>query len=355
MAKTIRADIHDILADSNILWHSLSDSTVLVTGATGLVGTALVRAISAANKKYTLNIRLIAHGRNKSKGDALAGELGLEFVPGDIRKSSAILDAFESLEYVFHCAAITKSADMLTNPVDVINTELDGTRNMLELAKAKGCISFVYLSSMEVYGQTELHEVNESDLGNLDLSNPRSSYPEGKRLSEMLCVAYATQYSLDVKIARLAQTFGAGTSKDDTRVFARFARSAVAGMNIELHTEGKSKGNYCYIADTVRGLLTILLKGKPGQAYNISNPKASVTIREMAELVANKIGKGNIKVVIEIPDDIKDRGYAPDVGFTLNVDKLKSLGWAPKYELVEMYRRMLECNVNARGVQDRHE
>ena len=355
MAKAIRADIYDILTDYNIQWHYLSDRTVLVTGATGLIGTALVHAISAANEKYALNIRLIAHGRNKNKGDALVREFGIEFVPGDIREPSAGLNGCKTFEYVFHCAAITKSVDMLAKPVDVIHTELGGIRNMLELAKAKGCISFVYLSSMEVYGQTELHEVFESDLGSLDLSNPRSSYPEGKRLSEMLCVAYAAQYSMDVKIARLAQTFGAGTNINDSRVFAQFLRSVINGTDIKLHTDGKSRGNYCYISDTIRGIITVLLKGESGETYNISNPATSTTIREMAELVANKIGKGNIKVDIDIPDDIKSRGYAPDSGFTLNVDKLKSLGWAPKYELVEMYRRMLECNVNARGVQERYE
>jgi nucleoside-diphosphate-sugar epimerase len=231
---------------------------------------------------------------------------------------------------------------MTAKPVDVISTEFDGTRNMLELAKEKGCISFLYLSSMEVYGQTKLHEVNESDLGSLDLSNPRSSYPEGKRLCEMLCVAYAYQYNLNVKIARLSQTFGAGTKKDDTRVFAQFARSTIAGMNIELHTEGKSKGNYCYTADTVRGLLTILLRGKPGEAYNISNPGASVTIREMAKIVASKVCANSVDVLVKVPDDVKMYGYASDVGYTISADKLISLGWFPKYGLSDMYKRMIE-------------
>jgi nucleoside-diphosphate-sugar epimerase len=194
---------------------------------------------------------------------------------------------------------------------------------------------------MEIYGQTEKTEVTESDLGSLDLSNPRSSYPEGKRFCEMMCVAYAAQYGLPAKIARLAQTFGAGVSKDDARVFAQFARSAIAGKDIELHTEGTSRGNYCYTADAVRGLLNILLKGETGHAYNISNPAASVTIREMADLVADGVCGGRIGVAVRIPGDTGKRGYAPYAGFVLNADKLKSLGWAPKYGLDEMYRRML--------------
>jgi nucleoside-diphosphate-sugar epimerase len=157
----------------------------------------------------------------------------------------------------------------------------------------------------------------------------------------MLCVVYTAQYGIPVKIARLAQTFGAGTPQDDTRVFAQFARSAIAGTDIELHTEGKSRGNYCYTSDAVRGLLAILLKGTDGQAYNIANPAASTTVREMAEMVANNICNGKIKVTVKIPDDIKKRGYAPDTGYVLNADKLKSLGWMPTYNLNDMYRRML--------------
>ena len=213
---------------------------------------------------------------------------------------------------------------------------------MLELAGRKNCKSFVYLSSMEVYGQAEQSDVRENDLGYLDLSNPRSSYPESKRFCEMLCAAYAAEYGLPVKIARLARTFGAGIPQDnDMRVFAQFARSVMEGRNIELHTEGKSRGNYCYISDAVRGLLTILLKGENGGAYNVANSDASATIREMADTVANEVSGGNIRVVVNVPEDILKRGYAPDVGFKLNADKLKSLGWLPKHGLNDMYRRLI--------------
>ena len=341
MSEVLQADIYDMLSDSNIQWDSLHGAVVLVTGVTGLIGGALAAVLSAANERNGLNLRIIGHGRNKDKGEDLAKNFGLEFVCGDIRKPSILADITDGIDYIFHCAAITKSADMVATPVDVIEAAVDGTRNILELARAKGCKSFVFLSSMEVYGQTKLGEVRESDLGYLELSNPRSSYPESKRFCEMLCVAYFAQYQLPVKIARLAQTFGAGSPKDDTRVFAQFARSALNSENLELHTEGKSRGNYCYISDTVCGLLTLLLKGKDGEAYNIANPSASATIREMAEIVANEVCGGKIKVVVNVPEDIVVRGYAPDAGYTLNADKLISLDWVPRFGLADMYQRML--------------
>ncbi|WP_051015724.1 NAD-dependent epimerase/dehydratase family protein [Desulfitobacterium dichloroeliminans] len=343
MAKRVfDEDIERIISDPHLPWCEMLDKSVLITGATGLIGTALTRVLRAASKKYQLNLNLIGNGRNNAKGEKLTKECGLDvFIDGDIRQPLSIEDIPSTVDYIFHCAAITKSADMVGKPVDVITTAVDGTRNLLELAKGRKCKSIVYLSSMEVYGQSLFGEVRETDLGYIDLSNPRSSYPESKRLCETLCVAYAVQHGVPVKIARLAQTFGAGTSKEDTRVFTQFAQSVLAGKDIVLHTEGKSRGNYCYLADAVQGLLTLLLYGADGQAYNIANPGASVTIREMAELVASELGQGRIKAVVQIPNDIEKRGYAPDAGFQLNVDKLKLLGWQPHFGLMAMYKRMV--------------
>ena len=341
MGKVIRADIYDVTSDRNIPWDDLRDSAVFVTGATGLVGSALCRSIAAANTKLDLGIRLIGHGTNRSKGDSLAEETGMEFIRGDIRELPLIDDASCAADYIVHCASITKSAEMAAKPADVAITMADGTRNVLELARVKCSKSILFVSSMEVYGQTGELEIKEDDLGYLSLSDPRSSYPESKRYCEMLCNAYAAQYGINVKTARLAQTFGAGTSRSDTRVFAQFAKSALAYEDIELHTEGRSQGNYCYISDTVRALLTILLKGERSEAYNVANPAARATIREMAEMVAGELCSGRISVRVSVPNDISKRGYAPSAAYALNADKLAALGWSPKYGLDEMYRRML--------------
>jgi nucleoside-diphosphate-sugar epimerase len=230
---------------------------------------------------------------------------------------------------------------MAAKPVEVMTTAVDGTYNMLELARKRHCKSFVYLSSMEVYGNTELGEVCETDLGSLDLLSPRTCYPESKRFCEMLCTAYASQYGVPVKTARLSQTFGAGTPKDDTRVFAQFARSAIAGEDIILHTEGKSRGNYCYLSDTIRALMLILLTGENKQTYNVSNPDASMTVREMAELVAGEVCKGRVRVKVEIPPGAEKLGYAPYSGYKLNADRIKRLKWQPKYGLKDMYERLI--------------
>lgn len=343
MSNPSKTYIQDVISDSNIPWSELQDSTVTVTGATGLVGGLVIRTLFAANQERGLNIRLIAHGRNADRGNVLSQEFGAEFVSGNIRKPPLLKGVEARLDYIFHCAAITKSADMVARPADVISTEIEGTKNVLELARKTHCRSLVYLSSMEVYGQTAQGEVKECDLGYIDLSNPRSCYPESKRLCEMMCTANAAQYGLPIKIARLARTFGPGVPnvENDMRIANQFTRKALAGEDIELHTPGNSIANCCDTIDAVRGLLTILLKGKNGEAYNVANPKASTTIHQMAEVVANEVCGGKIKVKIAIPEDIDQRGYAPDVGFRLNADKLLSLGWSPGYGIKEMYQRML--------------
>jgi nucleoside-diphosphate-sugar epimerase len=333
LPQILREDLRDIVSDGAIPWEQLRGTTVLVTGASGLIGSAIVRALEAANSAHSLNVKTLALSRSVPD---CAGNYA-EYIARDLCEAVSIDSA---VDYVFHCAAITKSSEMAARPVDVIANALKGTANVLELAREKSVRSFVYLSSMEVYGQFA-GEAAESDLGGLDLTNPRSCYPESKRMCEVLCAAYLSQYGVAVKIARPAQTFGAGTPKNDTRVFAQFARSVIAGENIVLRTEGNSRGNYCYTADAVRGLLLILLKGKNGEAYNIANPESSAAIREMAEIAA-AAADGKISVVVEKASDPAKLGYAPDSALRLNIGKISELGWKPKRGLAEMYRRMFD-------------
>ena len=169
----------------------------------------------------------------------------------------------------------------------------------------------------------------------------RSSYSEGKRIAECLCASYCDEYGVPVKIARLAQTFGAGILQQDNRVYAQFARSVLNKRDIVLHTEGKSYGNYCYTTDAIRALILLLNKGENGQAYNVCNEETTTTIADMAKMVNQEFGDGSIKVIFDIPKDQKTYGYAPDVKMCLSSEKLRMLGWIPQYSLSQMYERMI--------------
>ena len=161
-------------------------------------------------------------------------------------------------------------------------------------------------------------------------------------MCECLCNAYASQFGLNVKSARLAQTFGAGILPTENRVFAQFARSAMNGTDIVLHTTGESEGNYVYTADAIRAILMLLVKGTSGEAYNIANEQSHTTIREMAQLVAERIAGNEIQVVLDIPKDSASLGYAPPVKMWLDASKMRGLGWEPKVGMVEAYERMIE-------------
>lgn len=333
----------DYIANSNISLEDLKDSRVLVTGATGLIGVSLVRALLCANRVRNLNLQVLALIRNKEKANRIYRKLtnrkDLIFLQGDVNQK---ISAQLKVDYIFHCASITSSNTMINSPVETILTSIDGTKNVLNFALENDCRSFVYISSMEMYGSfaETNNNVTETELGYINPLSVRSNYPESKRLCENMCIAFWSEYGLPVKIARLSQTFGAGILSGENRVFAQFARSAIEGKDIILHTKGESEGNYCYTRDAIMGLLLILLKGKNAEAYNVANPETHTTIADMAKMVCQKFGNEKIKVVFDIPKSNKF-GYAADTKMKLNSDKLKKLGWMPEIGLEEAYRRMI--------------
>ena len=339
--NTLQEDLKYI-AEYDLPYDELKEHTVLVTGATGLIGVSLVRSLLAIG-----NIKVLAFVRNEEKArKILEKNENLKFIVGDVT-NPVVID--ENIDYIFHCASVTTSKVMIEKPVETLLISIDGAKNILNLAKEKGSRSIVYISSMEVYGAfKESKEIKETDLGYIDNLQIRSNYPESKRLCENMCMAYLSEFGIPVKIARLAQTFGAGILPDENRVFAQFAGSVINGENIILHTQGLSEGNYCYTRDCMTGLLTILLKGENGEAYNVSNPASHTTIADMAKMVAYKIAKGKIKVEFDIPAS-DSFGYAADTKMKLNSDKLQSLGWKPEVGLEEAYSRMIS------GLQDERE
>lgn len=331
------------IAAADLNWEAFSGKTVFVTGATGLVGSYTVRALAAINRIHDCKMHIVGMVRSEEKAHGIYGALlergDVSLCLGDVR-TEIIYDG--PVDYIIHGASVTASKEMVTAPVETISTAVNGTEQILRFARKKQITSMVYISSMEVYGTPDpaLDYVTEQDYGFVDVLQVRSCYPEGKRMCECLCAAYAHEYQLPVKIARLAQTFGAGVGPGETRVFAQFARSLIRGEDIVLHTEGNSYGNYCATCDCVRGLLTILLCGNSGEAYNVVNERTNIRIRDMAQMIADQ-SDGAIRVRFDIPEDALKYGYAPDVKMHLSGAKLQALGWEPSIDLPEMYRRLI--------------
>lgn len=340
--KIVMEDLEHISSNSGIPWEKLRNSSILVTGATGLIGSALVKALVYYAVTRGISLTVFAQVRNAEKSKAVFASLMtyvgsiLHFVHADINEP---LDICGNVDYIVHAASITSSQDFIHKPVDTIFTTINGTKNVLELARLKSSKSVVYVSSMEVYGRLPIENVNEQESGYINPLSVRNSYPQSKRMAENMCVAYHEQYGVNVKTVRPTLTFGPGVSIHDQRVITQFARSVLQGKDIILHTKGTMKRDYLYSADAVIGILTVLLLGKNAQAYNLSNPKTYISIYEMAQLCAES--NPNICVRCEIDEDAA-RKYAADVKIALDNTAINKLNPFPRYDIRESFQRMLE-------------
>jgi len=305
----------EYITNSNVPWEYFENKTFFITGATGLLGSILIKSLLAKNKK----IRIIALARKP----AAIESKDLSFIYGDVAEK---LKIDEPIDYIVHGANPTASKEFIDHPVETIKTIYKGTLNTLELAKEKNVKGYLYLSSMEVYTD-------------MNTTSARSSYPEGKRLAENLCASYFHEYKVNTKIARLAQTFGAGIDiENDNRVFAQFARAAKEKKDIVLRTKGDTVRSYCYTTDAITAMLWILAKGKSGEFYDVASKNTEASILELAQCFG--------KVVFDIAEDVEKLGYLPTVKIVLDTAKLESLGWEPDKSIEEggigeMCRRMV--------------
>lgn len=319
------------------LSENIADSKILITGVTGLIGSTLIRCLLALNK----GIEIFCPVRNLSKAYSMFGEdcTKLHLVESDLIEYLNDLSEKDNFQYIIHCASPTAGKYMILHPVETYMFTIDSTRAILEYGRKNAVKGIIYLSSLEYYGQNfDDNIVTEEMQGYIDNTLARSSYPLGKRAAEYLCAAYSKQYDVNVKIARLTQTFGAGVGGDDNRVFAQFARSIINGTDIVLHTKGDSAKPYCYTTDCVSAILYILLKGNKGEAYNVANSKTYISIRELAEFLRDNFNP-NVRVILE---EHPEMGYAPVTKLHLSTEKLESLGWKPQYNLKDMFSRLID-------------
>lgn len=320
----------------------------LITGATGYIGSQIIKSLIKSEEYKQGKIKVIPHCRNKEKYESMYLNKDTEYLFPLFSDIKDINNIFEeaiqvgyvgNIDYIIHCSSNTTSSIMISNPVETIDGIVEGTKSVLELAKETKVKGMVYLSSMEVYGDMKCtidNRATEDMLGDVDILKPRSSYPLGKRMAEGYCAAYSNEYGVPVKIARLAQTFGKGILSNENRSFAQFVRAAAEGRDIVLKTEGKSIGNSVAIDDALDAIFFLLENGENGQAYNVVNENNTMSIKEMAELVAHVIGKDKVKVVIELEDNSKT-GYAADTSLYMSGEKMRRLEWEAKRGIEEMF------------------
>lgn len=338
--STMLEDLETIINSNTIDWNSIDGSTFLITGATGLIGSLLVKALIERNKKYNSNINFILLVRDLEKAKTIIPDVPeIKYIVSPLEELDLDSLKKQNFDYIIHAASPTKSSYFVEHPVETIDTALIGTKKMLELTKNDKNKVMIYLSSMEMYGQFEKQMVAENDQGFIDPLSPRSSYSGGKRACELYCAAYAYEYGSKVRIARLAQVFGAGVSSSETRVYKMFSDAAINKNDINLSSDGSTVSNYCYTTDAILGLLTILTKGKDASAYNVCSDPTGMTILDIANWISEEYSAG--KMVVSTSKEPSQK-YAPSTKMVLDNSKLKSLGWKPQYSLKDGYRRLIK-------------
>lgn len=325
------------IAALDLPYDALRSRAVAVTGATGLVGHTLMRALDAVSRAHGLNLRLIALCRDPAAAKMrLSGIGNLSLLPYDACQP---IEADFAADYIVHAASNAHPLAFSRDPVGTMQANLLGTMRLLELLRRRGG-RLLLCSTGEIYGENPaLDRFRETDFGSIDPMRARSCYPESKRAAETLCASYVQQYGVDALAARLTYTYGPAITDQNSRADAQFLRCALEGRDIVLKSPGAQLRSYCYAADTVSGLIALLLRGETGEAYNVANPDCSVSIREYAATLAELAG---VKLRFDLPPEAERRGYSAVTRAVLDSDKLMHLGWRARYDLREGLRRTLE-------------
>lgn len=338
-------DIYNHSLDAAIagVGDALNGARFLVTGATGLIGSFLVEALARLNETAGAGIEIHAAGRSaegiRGRFGALADALFFHYVPYDATKPVSL--DFEP-DFAIHAATSAHPLAYATDPVGIMRANLFGTMELLEALKERGHGRFLLLSTGETYGENpDLPDgFSETDHGWIDPMLPRACYPESKRAAETLCASYAAQYGVDALVARLCHVYGPTFTSANSRADAQFIRKALAGEDIVMKSAGSQVRSFCYVADAVSALLTLLVKGGRGQAYNVANRNSVGSIRQYAETLADIAG---VKVAFDVPPEAEKAGYTKITRAVLNPAKTEALGWRPQFDLREGLTATYRC------------
>lgn len=323
------------VAGLNLPWEKLKNKSLMLSGATGLIGSFLVDVLMEKNVATDLDCIVYALGRNKEKALARfakhVSDSRFAFIPYDVNLPF-VREDLGTIDYVLHLASNTHPMQYSTDPIGTITTNIIGLQNLLDFAVVHNVTRFAFASSNEIYGENrgDAEFFDEKYCGYIDSNTMRAGYPESKRCGEALCQAYKAQKGLDVVIPRLTRSYGPTMLMADTKALSQFIKKSISGEDIVLKSAGTQYFSYQYMADSVSGLLYVLLCGTNGEAYNIAEEHSDIMLKDLASIIAGYKGK---KVVFEVPDDVEAAGYSTATKARLDGHKLAALGWKPRYDI----------------------
>lgn len=343
--KTLNDDLNEII-NFPLPYEEFENSTFLITGAAGFLPAYIVESLLYLNKKKNLNIKILALVRSLSKAKLRFKEHendeNLVLINQDV--SEHPFPKFSNVDFIVHAASQASPIFYKTDPVGTLKANTLGTINLLELAKEHKTKDFLYFSSGEIYGQQpeELIPIKENTFGRVDTTSVRSCYAESKRMGETACVSYSFQYGLSTKIVRPFHTYGPGMSLSDGRVFSDFVSNIVHNQDIVLKSDGSAIRPYCYISDAIVAFFTVILKGKSGEAYNVGNPYAEVSVLELAQRLINLYPEKNLKLKQENRTKNDPYVQSPIQRNCPDISKIAELGWMPRYSIEGGFKKTIE-------------
>lgn len=316
-------------------WDKLRGKSLLLTGATGLIGSFLVDVILEKNRRDALHCTVYALGRSRERAmerfSAHRDNPEFVFLPYDVKEPFE-RDDLDEVTFVLHLASNTHPVQYATDPIGTITTNIIGLKNMLDFAAAHRAQRFAFASSNEIYGENrgDAELFDEQYCGYINCNTLRAGYPESKRCGEALCQAYRAQKGMDIVIPRLTRSYGPTMLMTDTKAISQFLKKGVQGEDIVLKSAGTQYYSFQYMADSVSGFLTILLDGTDGEAYNVAEAGSDIQLKDLAAIIAGVKGK---RVVFELPDAVEAAGYSKATKARLDGSKLARLGWKPRYDI----------------------
>lgn len=305
----------------------LNNNSVLITGATGLIGTAIIELLLRYNDTYDGSIRVYAAGRRlesmHSRFGAFIDRDDFSCVSFDATSNDNNIDI--ECNYIIYGASNAIPSYVIKEPVETMLCNFTGLKEFLDYVKDNNVKRLLYISSSEVYGKKNDNlPYKENDFGYIDLLNPRNSYSISKRSAETLCVSYGEEYGIDTVIVRPGHIYGPTALQRDIRVSSSWAYDAAMGRNIVMKSNGSQIRSYCYCLDCASAIIKVMLFGESLEAYNISNPNSILSIKQLAEILCDA---GNVELEMELPNDVEIRQFNPMNISSLEGSKLQRLGW----------------------------
>jgi len=324
-------------------WNELEGKTLFLSGASGMLGSFLVDVIMKRNctLESVRRCRIIALSRNehtlRQRFLCWSKMEELQMMAGDI--SQPIQDDIRA-DYFIHAASTTHPKAYSTEPINTVLSNILGTRNMLDAAANCGA-RFLLLSSVEIYGENrgDCEYFTEDYCGYIDCNTLRAGYPEAKRVSEAMCQAWIQEKGVDACIVRLPRSYGPTMRMSDSKAIAQFIKNGLRGEDIVLKSAGNQNYSYLYTYDAVMGLLLLLVKGEPGEAYNLGSRYSDITLRDLAKTIASICGSG---VSFGVADSSERKGFSTATKALMDASKVEALGWTSEYTITSGLKETIE-------------